>query len=576
MLKYLFFALLLGLATDGAAQVNYPRDYFGSPLQIPLTLAGNFGEIRPNHFHAGFDIRTGNKEGQPVLAVADGYVSRIKISSVGYGKALYITHPNGYVSVYGHLREFVPVIQTKTRALQEALQSFELDTMLAADLLPVKKGDLIGFSGNTGSSQSPHLHFEIRNEITEMPVNPYYFGYQVKDDIKPTIVNIVVYPMNEAASVNDKNRLKKIYPKRINGSYVIPAADSITVNGDIGFGINCYDKENEGSGTNNVFSIELLSGGKRIYYYEMETFSFDNARYVNAHIDYAEKQRTHQTIQRCFLTKNNPLEIYKGVVNRGIVNFNDDKEHWITFIIKDYVGNQTELALKVKSTAASKMPVPDTTGRPRIWKCDADNEIGEAEFQAFFPPFTLYDDQPVTYKMSYPTNRGFYSNIYAIEDESVVLQKAMILKMYVQGIPPDLYKKLCIVSIEKDNKLAYEGGTFLTDFVFTEVKHLGKFAVTMDTQAPKIKPLFLLPKDKSIPNFSAVQKLKFKVTDNLSGIKKYRATIDGHWVLCEYDQKSDLVFYTFDDSIQPGTHQFKLEITDDRENVKVWETIFKR
>lgn len=576
MYKQLLFILFFGLILPSSAQVNYPQNYFDSPLHMPITLAGNFGEIRPNHFHAGFDIRT-EKEGMPVYAVADGYLSRIKISPVGYGKALYITHPNGYVSVYGHLRAFNTTIQAKTNALQNQLQSFEIDTLLLpAQQLPVKRGDLIGFSGNTGSSQAPHLHFEIRNELTEMPINPYYFGYKVEDSIQPTVVSIAVYPINEAASINGRNRTKKIIPRRINGSYIISPTDSLLVNGEIGFGINCYDRENGGSGTNNVFSIELLSGGKRIYYYEMETFSFDNARYVNAHIDYAEKQRSRQTIQKCFLAKNNALEIYKGVLNRGIIDFKDDQDHWITFIVKDYAGNKTELSLKVKSTSKGIALPISATKKDSIYKCHVSNDIGEAEFQAFFPPFTLYDDHTLNYKMGYRSSRSFYSNIYEIEDETVVLQKAMILKFYVQGIPADLYKNLCIVSIDKTGKQTYEGGSFLTDFVYTEVKHLGKFAVTMDTTPPEIRLLLKQPKGATVANFSGLKNIKLKVTDNLSGVKKYRGTIDGKWVLCEYDQKNDLLFYTFDKSIQPGNHLFKLEVEDDRSNKKEWEMTFKR
>lgn len=568
--------MFLRIALTGSAQFTYPQNYFDSPLHQPIKLAGNFGEIRPNHFHAGFDIRT-SKEGMPVYAVADGYVSRIKISSVGYGKALYITHPNGYVSVYGHLQRFDAAILAKATALQNQLQSFEIDTLLLpTEQIPVKKGDLIGLSGNTGSSQAPHLHFEIRNEITEMPINPYYFGYQVLDNLKPTIVSIALYPMNSAASINGRNRIKKILPRKINGTYFIQEADSITLNGEIGFGINCYDQENEGSGTNNVFSIELLSGGKRIYCYEMESFSFDNARYVNAHIDYAEKQRSHQTIQKCFLAKNNLLEIYKGVINRGVIDFKDDQDHWITFVIKDFAGNKTELALKVKSTSQSPLS-HSPIQKDSIYKCDVANDIGGAEFQAFFPPLTLYDDHTLNYKVEpFARLNGFYTPIYAIEDETVVLQKAMILKMYVQGIPPGLYKKLCIVSLDKNGKQSYEGGSFLTDFVFAETKHLGKFGVTTDVEPPVIRPFITVPKNNSIADFSKLTSLKFKVTDNLSGIKKYRGTIDGNWVICEYDPKNDLLFYAFDDTVKTGTHQFKLEVADDRDNLKVFEITFKR
>ena len=563
------------LTLTASAQINYPRNYFDSPLHLPIRLAGNFGEIRPNHLHAGFDIRT-EREGLPVYAVADGYISRTKISPVGYGKALYITHPNGFVSVYGHLKAFNAAIQAKAEKLQHQLQSFEIDTLwLPAEQLQVKKGDVIGFSGNTGSSQAPHLHFEIRNELTEMPVNPYYFGYQVKDDIKPTILSVVLYPMNEKASINNRNRVKKIIPRKINGSYFIQPADSVTVNGEIGFGINCFDRENEGSGTNNVFSVELLSGGKRVYYYEMETFSFDNARYVNAHIDYAEKKRSHQTIQKCFLAKNNLLEIYKGVVNRGIIHFKDDQEHWITFVVKDYAGNKAELALKVKSTSVSKL-APVKTVKDSVYKCDVANDIGETEFQAFFPPLSLYDDHTLTYNVTPPTSRSYYSSVYEIEDASVVLQKAAILKIHVHRLPDNLHEKLCVVSFDKNGKQNYEGGNFLTDCVSAEVKQLGKFAVTYDATSPVIKPLVLLPKNNTTADFSKLTKLRFKVTDNLSGVKKYRATIDGVWVLCEYDAKNDLLTYTFDHTILKGDHVFELEVEDDKENRKEWKISFKR
>jgi hypothetical protein len=575
MRNLLLFVVVFLICFSLTAQVNYPRDYFAPPIKGPITLAGNFGEIRPNHFHAGFDIRTNNKEGMPVYAVADGYVSRIKISAVGYGKALYITHPNGYVSVYGHMRGFNTAIQAKTFSLQTELQSFEIDTLLNRELLPVKKGDLIGFSGNTGSSQAPHLHFEIRNEQTEMPINPYFFGYDVKDDVKPTIVSLAVYPLGNHATINGKHQVKKIIPVKVNGTYIVPKADSLLLNGAIGFGINCYDKESAGSGTNNVFSIELKSGGKRIYYCEMETFTFDNARYVNAHIDYAEKQQHHAIIQKCFLAKNNPLEIYKGVQDRGIINFNDDADHWLTVIIKDYYGNASELALKVRSTTKnSHAPAALTTAM--IYDCLKENNYGNDEVIVNFPAGALYDDLTGFQSKTLPAVKGTLSPVYKIGDEAVPLQKSIVMEIYEPNIPDNLKEKACVVSIDSKGKFNYEGGRLTKKRLLAESKHFGKFAISADTTPPKIMASVKPLAGDSIVDLRNLNVLRFKATDNLSGIKKYRATIDGSWVLCEYDEKSDLLFYTFDNAVQPGVHHFKLQVTDDKENTKEWKLIFKR
>ncbi|HEY0030307.1 MAG TPA: M23 family metallopeptidase, partial [Bacteroidia bacterium] len=306
------------------AQNAYPQNDFRSPVDSTLGLAGNFGEIRPNHFHAGFDIRTNNREGMPIYAVADGYVSRIKISAYGYGKALYIAHTNGYTTVYGHLKIFNAGIQNFTEKVQYSKESFEVDTALSSIQLPVKKGDFIGFSGNTGGSQGPHLHFEVRDTKTETPVNPYFFGFKVNDTVKPRITQLAIYPMDEKASINGKHAAKKIAPVYSKGKYTYLKTDTISVNGAIGFGIECYDTETKSTNKNSVFSIELQSGGKRIFYYELEKFTFENARYVNAHVDYASKQLHNTKIQKCFLAKNNQLGIYKNVINNGVLEFNDD------------------------------------------------------------------------------------------------------------------------------------------------------------------------------------------------------------------------------------------------------------
>src|ERR1035437_6865403 len=425
-MKRHFLIILLIVSAQLFSQTNYPSDYFASPVHVKISLAGNFGEIRPNHFHAGFDIKTNNKEGMPVYAAGDGYVSRIKISPNGYGKALYITHPNGYTSVYGHLQSLDKNIAAFCKKVQYAKESFEIDTLLQPNSLPVKKGDLIALSGNTGGSQGPHLHFEIRETATEKPVNPYLFGYKIEDKVKPIITEVAVYPLGESASVNGKKIVKKIRPTLTKGNYTINKPDTLTVSGAIGFGIECFDTESGSTNHNAVFSIELQSGGKRIYYYELEKFTFENGRYVNAHIDFPEKQKHNDVIQKCFLSKNNQLGIYKNVINNGILDFNDDSTHWVKFIVKDFVGNASELMLKIKSKHIVKDKTQKLSQSP--FDCFKENQFKNEEVQLTIPAFALYDDMMFNYSKT-KALKGTYSDLVHVQSDETPLQMPISLSI---------------------------------------------------------------------------------------------------------------------------------------------------
>ncbi|MGQ0829498.1 MAG: M23 family metallopeptidase, partial [Bacteroidota bacterium] len=535
MLTRLLLLLFALLSHSGLfSQTSYPIKYFRSPVDSTLSLSGNFGEIRPNHFHAGFDIRTNNREGEPVYAAADGYISRIKISSLGYGKALYVTHPNGYTTVYAHLQRFNKNIQNFAQKIQYADESFEIDTLLTADLFPVKKAELIALSGNTGGSESPHLHFEIRDTKTEIPINPYYFGYEVADTIKPRITQLAVYPIGNNAFINGKHQVKKIIPLYTRGKYTYLKTDTVNVNGDIGFGIECYDTELRSAGKNSVFSIELQSGGKRVFYYELEKFSFDNSRYVNAHIDYADKQKHNTRIQKCFLSKNNQIEIYKDVLNNGVISFTDDSIHWIRFIVKDFVGNLTELMLKVKSSSKSEIKM-EPTSTMDVWDCTKANEYKNEEVQIAFPAYSFYDDLKFNYFKS-PALKGTYSSLHHIQNDQTAVQKAITLSIKASTLPETIQKKACIISVDKKGKRNYEKGEYKNGWVITQTKNLGSFAISIDTLAPKIRPNFKIT-DKNNVDLRRSKIIGVTVKDDLSGIKKYRATIDGKWILCEYDAK---------------------------------------
>ncbi len=566
--------LFVFLSEAVIAQTHYPSDYFRSPIDPALSLAGNFGEIRPNHFHAGFDLKTNNREGLPVYAAADGYVSRVKTGAYGYGKVLYINHPNGYTTVYGHLRNFNSTIAGSAKKIQYYKESFEIDSLLTPEQLPVKKGDIIAYSGNTGGSQGPHLHFEIRDTKTESPINPYYFGYAVKDNVKPVITKIAVYPIGETAVVNGKHLTKKIKPVRLKGVYSLSKTDSVTVNGDIGFGVECFDTETGSTNQNAVFSIELQSDGKRIYYEELEKFTFENARYVNAHIDYQEKQKHNERIQKCFLSKNNLLGIYKDIENGGVVSFTDNSVHWIKYIVKDFAGNSTEFTLKVRSTSKNKLQKTIAGSNLEVYDCLKSNQCKKQDVEILIPPYALYDDLKFKTSVS-PSVRGMYSKIYHVQDDETALQKAYTLNIKPDNLPGALESKAAIISIKAKGKQSYEGGNYKNGWVSAQINTFGNFAVTVDTTAPKISPVFKVL-DKNNVDFRNAKMIGIKAYDNLSGIKKYRASIDGKWVLCEYEFKKQLLFYTFDEAVQKGKHTFNIEVTDNKNNISTWTCTFLR
>jgi hypothetical protein len=555
------------------SQTPYPTDYFRSPMEGSMELSGNFGEIRPNHFHAGFDLKTNGKENIPVFAVADGYISRIKISTGGYGKALYITHPNGFTSVYAHLNCFDIDIEAFTKKIQYKLETFELDTILSPTHLPIKKGELIALSGNTGGSQGPHLHFEIRDSKTEMPVNPFYFGYLINDTIKPRVTKLAIYPLDETSSVNKKNTAKQIIPIYKKGKYSFLKTDSITVNGTIGFGIECFDLETKSTNPNGVFSIELLVDGKRVYYHELEKFTFEYSRFVNAHIDYAEKQTHGSKIQKCFLSKNNQLGIYKDVIDDGKIIFNDDTTHLVTYLVKDYFGNTTEINLKVKST--TQTIIKPTKNTFVLNNCIETKSFNYPEATITVPANAAYDDYVFNYTKSIQS-KGFYSNLHKIMNTKTALQKSVSIRLKSINLPDSLTTKACIVSINDKGKRSYVGGEYTAGWIEAKTKSWGDFAISIDTIAPKLRPAFKFQKDSLIIDLTKEKQIGVIASDDLSGIKNYRATIDGKWVLCEYETKKNLLFCTFDEQYQAGVHTFNIEVLDDKNNRATYTFLFKK
>ena len=546
------------------AQTDYPKDYFRSPLDIPLQLSGNFGELRPNHFHAGFDLKTMQKEGLNVYAVADGYVSRIKISTFGNGKAIYITHPNGYTSVYGHLQRAFGPIEDFIKKSHYNERSFEIEVYLKPGELVVKKGQIIALSGNTGGSEGPHLHFEFRDNRTENIINPMLFGFDklLKDTKKPIFSSIYVYPLTEATTVNQSKRpllLNLMLQK--DGTYL---SDTVIANGKIGFGINTSDYDDVSFNQNGVYKLQTFYNGLPNFGYQFDTYSFDEMRYVNALIDYTRYKKTQQRIQKLFMKTPYKLSIIKTDESNGILSAVPNLASLYRIEISDFYGNKTTVSIPIKYNEQPSIIAQEPVLSKYLVKANKDCNFAKENMSVFFPAGTFYDD--------FYLNFDVKNDTLFLHDDTVPAHTNFTISIEDNKHTETQREKLFIASIE-DVKIRYNP-TLYKDAVFTtKVKNLGKFSLVLDTIAPKITIA------KSIEGKWLTDKktLQLTISDSLSGIKSYNGYLNGNWILFEYDNKTKRITHDFSDGIvAEGANELKVVVIDNVGNSTTFETHFFR
>ncbi len=556
-------ALLLCFSLLVKAQDKYPQDTFRSPLDIPLILAGTFGELRSNHFHSGIDIKTQQRQGLPIYAIADGSVTRIKISLWGYGKAMYVAHPNGYTSVYAHLQKFSPEIEAYIKNVQYKKQSYEVEVFPDYGEVKVEKGDVIAYTGNTGGSSGPHLHFEIRSSVTEKPTNPLLYGLEVRDATNPILSQLFAYPLSKNATVNQSNKKSQInFSKQKDGTFL---ADKIIALGTVGLGFIGFDRQDMAANKNGVYSVQQIVNGQVYTDYDFETFSFGETRYINTLIDYDHYGKSRQRIQRLFKDPSNRLSIYNTLKNDGKINIKEGLSYTVELLLKDIEGNLTKVIIPIEGKKESPKIVDkvEKTDDYLIAKKPNNYDLGAAK--VYFPANTFYNDFYIDLEKG--------SDTVKIHNSRIPAHRNFTITFDVSKFKKEERDKMFIARLNKKNEANYastykRGNTFTT-----RTRNLGTYTLARDTIAPKIRSKNFKEK-QWLNNYSY---LSLMISDDLSGIDTYSATLNGEWILMEYEPKKKTITYNFDDKILDQTKcELKVVVTDNVGNSTTFTSTFYR
>ena len=527
------------------------------PLDIPLSLSGTFGEPRSTHFHLGIDIKTQGKEGWEVRSVAPGYISRIRVSLGGYGKTVYINHPDETTSVYAHLKKFAPKIEAYIKSMQYEKESYTLQQFLKRGVFTIEAGEVIGYSGNTGSSSGPHLHFEIRDAKSQKPLNPLLFDLPISDSQRPQIQKLFLfYPKNNAVLTHSE----PIALQKVNDStYNTPVVSS---SGKMGLGLQMFDRQDLSYNKNGIYKAKLEINGKTITRFQFDQLNYSDSDKLFINIDYPTFKKNKNKIQKLFFQDHKPLTFMKLMTTEGLFNIEPGKSYQVKVVVEDFSGNTSYIVMYIEGI---KKQIPNKKLDGKLIEPRLDYLFSLNDKEVYFPKKTFFQDAIIQIEEA-QNNLSIGPNLFPFQKPYEIrfkINEEDTLKLRQTFIANKIGKKKSFLPTVIDN------GHWTT-----KLKDMGDYTLARDSIPPQIVP----------SNFKANQWLskfrfmKVKISDDFSGIKSYRGTINGKWILFEYDPKRNLLTYDFSDkTFKLAKHELEIEVEDNVGNKSVYKaTFFKK
>jgi hypothetical protein len=522
-----------------------------APLDIPIQLSGTFGEFRNNHFHAGLDIRTQGRQGLSVKSVRSGWVRRVRISVSGYGKALYIDHPDGTTSVYAHLKKFAPKIEAYVKEKQYQKESFTIQLFPKINELPIEAGEIIAYSGNTGGSYGPHLHFEMRETKGQLPINAMRYPLDIEDTLRPQIQNFYLY--NSISPFGSR----KEYPLLRKNDSVYTTA-GISASGKVNVGVRLFDRQNRSYNKNGIYSASVRLNGIEYFSYQMDCMSFTDAKYINVLIDYPELAKSKRRIQRLVAHPEQKLSFLKNLTGSGELEIESGKSYQLLVEIKDYQQNTTKVEAYL--TGSSDQIKQDTPIEYSL-EPSKDYLYDFEDKSVYFPKESFFD--PVVLKVE---NRG---DTLQVGRNEYPLRNAYEVKYKIPEADSLALAQSFLAFINRKGGTDFFTANRKEGFWQGKSKTLGSYVSSRDSVAPNIKAVNF----KSGQWLSNYSFLRFKISDDYSGLKKFRGEINGRWILLEHEPKNNSLIYDFGDlEFEEALHKLTIEAEDQVGN----KTVFKR